>query len=84
MGETNKNKFSFKSMWRIIIIFIFVFENFNFISFEGNDYPILWTLFYMLISLGIFVFLHHKKEIIESKILIFKQSFITDFFKRIK
>lgn len=84
MGGTNKNKLSIKNAWRIIIIFIFVFHAFKFINLEGNDYPILWTLFYMLISLGIFVFLHHKKEIMENKIIIFKQSFITDFFKRIK
>ena len=53
-------------------------------NLEGNIYPILWTLFYMIVSLGVFVFLHHKKEIIENKILIFKQIFITDFFKIIK
>ena len=63
MGEKNKNKFSFKSIWRIIIIFIFDFQAFNYIYLEGNNCPILWTLFYMILSLGIFVFLHHTKEI---------------------
>ena len=67
-----------------IIILIFVFQAFKFMNLEGNIYPILWTLFYMIVSLGVFVFLHHKKEIIENKILIFKQIFITDFFKIIK
>lgn len=85
MGEyVNKNKFrySYKRFLITIIIFNFAYNAIKLMNSEGKDYPVICALFNMILSLGIFVFIQHKEEIMENKI--FKQSLLTDFFKRIK
>ena len=79
MGGKNRKS---KKIWIFFIIFYFVYNAIRFINSEGNEYPIFWTLFNMIICLGIFMLIQHKQEIMENKK--FKQSLLTDFYKRIK
>ena len=61
-----------------------LYNAFKFLSAEGCGHPLVWSLFNMVLSLGLLVILCHQKEIMEKKIYLLKQSLMTDFFKRIK
>lgn len=87
MKETcGQPKHNFKTK-KIVIVFLILnilYNAFKFLNVEGSDHPLVWSLFNMILSLGILVLLCHKKEIMENKIIIFKQSLMTDFFQRVK
>ena len=86
MQETcglSKPNFMIKNIVVVFLILNIIYNTFKFLNVEGSEHPLVWSLFNMILSLGILVLLCHKKEIMENK-EIFKQSLMTDFFQRVK
>ena len=84
MHKESKNNLATKNFVVIILMINMVYNAFKFLSAEGCGHPLVWSLFNMVLSLGLFVILCHQKEIMEKKIYLLKQSLMTDFFKRVK
>ena len=84
MQEKPKSKFSTKNFIVALLILNIIYNAFKFLNVEGSGHPLAWSLFNMILSLGFLVLLFHQKEIMEKKIILFKQSLMTDFFKNVK
>jgi len=84
MQEKHKSKFSTKNFIVALLILNIIYNAFKFLNVEGSGHPLAWSLFNMILSLGFLVLLFHQKEIMEKKIILFKQSLMTDFFKNVK
>ena len=84
MQEEPKCNFSTKNFIVALLILNMKHNGLKFLNVEGSGHPLVWSLFNMILSLGFLVLLFHQKEIMEKKIILFKQSLMTDFFKNIK
>ena len=84
MQEKHKSKFSTKNFIVALLILNIIYNAFKFLNVEGSGHPLAWSLFNMILCLGLLVLLFHQKEIMEKKIILFKQSLMTDFFKNVK
>ena len=84
MQEKPKSNFSTKNFIVALLILNIIYNAFKFLNVEGSGHPLVWSLFNMILSLDLLVLLFHQKEIMEKKIILFKQSLMTDFFKNVK
>ena len=82
--EESNYDFPTKNFVAILLIINMIYNAFKFMNAEGCGHPLVWSLFNMVLSLGLLVLLCHQKEIMEKKIYLLKQSLMKDFFKRIK
>ena len=79
--EKKKWNVATKKLWVILLILNFAYNAIKFLNADGNAHPVVWTLFNMIISLGLLVFNYHA-DLKDNKL--FSQSLLTDFFNMIK
>lgn len=79
--EKTKWNVATKKLWVIVLILNFAYNAIKFLNVDGNAHPVVWTLFNMIISLGLLVFNYHA-DLKDNKL--FRQSLLTDFFNKIK
>ncbi len=84
MQEETKHNFPTKNFIVILLILNTIYNAFKFLNVEGSDHPLVLPLFNMILSLSLLVLIFHQKEIMGKKIFLFKQSLMTDFFKKVK
>ena len=51
----------------LLLIINIIYNAFQFLNEEGSGNPLVWSLFNMVLSLGLLVLLCHQKEIMEKK-----------------
>ena len=65
MRETcgqSKPNFMTKNIVVVFLILNIIYNAFKFLNFEGSEHPLVWSLFNMILSLGIFILLCLKKK----------------------
>jgi len=77
-----KDRKNTKNWILFLLIVIFVVNGYKFLNTEGNEHPLLGTLFNMIIILASIIFLYHKKEIIEGQKNILCQTHLEKYFKK--
>lgn len=65
-----------------LLILVFMYNAFNFINTEGNDHPLIYSLFNMIIILIILIFLFHRKRTIPIEVYDYRQNCIEKYFKK--
>ena len=68
----------------LILIILFLYNEYNFLNTEVSEQPLLGLLFNMIIFLAALVFLYHKKEIEEGKNELIRQTSLEKYFKKKK
>ena len=51
----------------ILVIALFFYNGYNFINIQGSKHPLVASLFNMIISLAILIFLYLKNEIMKDQ-----------------
>ena len=70
MGNVNgeKSKRGPAASWIIdLFLFIFLYNGYTFLNTDGNDHPLVGSLFNMIIALSIFFFIYHKEDLEKEK-----------------
>ena len=66
----SKYNLPIKNMVALLLILNIIYNTFQFLNAEGSGNPLVWSLFNMILSLGLLVLLCHQKEIMKKNILI--------------
>ena len=83
MGERKlslkKNK-ACKRWITLGVIILFLFNIVKFVNLDGNDHPLVSTLFNLIVLLSILVFILHKNKLLKEQL--FRQAIIEDYFQK--
>ena len=81
-GEEDAIKSKGKN-WIVFMLFtLFLSYMYRFLITEGNDHPLVYMLFKMILILSILVFFLHKTQIEEGKNEVMKQTNLFKYFRR--
>ena len=81
-GDNKKQDNSIRGFILLLFSSLFLYNAYLFLSEEGNNHPLVETLFNMKIILSFFIYICHKKDLDEAKSLIYKQTYLDSYFKR--
>ena len=68
----------------LLLVILFCYNGFIFISTQGSGHPLLISLFVMVIILATLIILYHKKEFIGGQKELLGQTYLEQYFKKNK